>query len=1132
MLALVELSSVRGIVSAQQRPICDEHVNRIGADLGGGPTAMMSSDPAECRSLCERTELCSAFVHIARGAHSECLPINKNDPPRSFTNMPPLWPAAQCYLKGPDIASIPNATDKCTCFGLPRASCEPDARPAPCADVCEPSGLAASFNVQCGARRGFTLPDANGTLANVSAARCSAACEAHADCVAWSWSSCAPGLMPQRGMCELKNLVGRVEASTSNASETFSCTATRAWKPVLSAAPSASLPSNFTPWTYLVNPYHRSRHRSGNLRTHDRLNGLALYPDANAPHDPAAAAHSATLAVAPMLADGTPLFTADALAHHGVERHAAVHTKNRLTLTHVLDAVRMVTTWWQVDENVLAARVELNALAASAMSEVRANFAISLALDAGDQHGLPSFEAFTPTPVHIDQPHGAALQAKSGVLSGDWTVHAFQGASGDVTLRSFNAFDTDDALAAGIAAGTNLSGTLSTQRSTFYLAQSFSAALPMGSTATLLVLAARSAPERRAAGGDEAMRNIAAAVAGASASAPFGEAQNTLNRLMAEDATFWEGAVTLEGEGWPAAWRRGLVYDLESVRANVRPATGVFLHPWDSMQVHNPRIVVAESSMDMLTLSFADMPLAKRVLSGLYHDTAVRAQPQIPCQLEDGTPNMECADNHTAGTPPSWGQPLWVVADMFARDGDVAWLGSMYPVLAGYLDFWLANRTDAGGYQIAMCSWESGQDNMKRWGWDQMYGGDNSTRIIRAPEHQAAMAHAAAVMAAFGRLLGKPAAEVARWEVVRDSHVALTQSLYNDDANWFCDFNSLHGVWQSGCRDNEPAGGTAGAGKQSVQLTPLMLDAPQLGAPLLATVRNVSAILDVLRDSDKLGTDPPGSLTFDSYCRAPAPLPPLAAVSTREGHELADVAVAAAASQTPPPNVGGSPGCIDPAACADPDRCVQLIWAPHPFLMIAAAGNANATSLASATTSRLADRVWAAMDARTRTSYGNDEGSPYPGVAYECWTKQTCLHPPCPPADAPMARSCGGEQYAWSAQATVVSVLREVVGFRALLLDAGGFALRPALPKRLLADAIRTRANFTVRGLGFRGHRFDVTIWPAASRADEGMLEVEIREVRQSAVLRTARVDGVQNARDELRVELRKGGTWFEVLHI
>ena len=70
----------------------------------------------------------------------------------------------------------------------------------------------------------------------------------------------------------------------------------------------------------------------------------------------------------------------------------------------------------------------------------------------------------------------------------------------------------------------------------------------------------------------------------------------------------------------------------------------------------------------------------------------------MPCQNEDGTTNMECMDGNTAGTPPSWGAPLWTIQSIFLRDGDTKWVGKMYPLLKGYLNFWLHNRTDAGGY--------------------------------------------------------------------------------------------------------------------------------------------------------------------------------------------------------------------------------------------------------------------------------------------------------------------------------------------------------------------------------------------------------------------------------------------------
>ena len=55
---------------------------------------------------------------------------------------------------------------------------------------------------------------------------------------------------------------------------------------------------------------------------------------------------------------------------------------------------------------------------------------------------------------------------------------------------------------------------------------------------------------------------------------------------------------------------------------------------------------------------------------------------------------MECMDNHTAGTPPSWGAPLFTVHSIYARDGDAGWLAKMYPLLAGYLQHWLTKRVD------------------------------------------------------------------------------------------------------------------------------------------------------------------------------------------------------------------------------------------------------------------------------------------------------------------------------------------------------------------------------------------------------------------------------------------------------
>ena len=49
---------------------------------------------------------------------------------------------------------------------------------------------------------------------------------------------------------------------------------------------------------------------------------------------------------------------------------------------------------------------------------------------------------------------------------------------------------------------------------------------------------------------------------------------------------------------------------------NIRPPVGIYRHHWDAMQVHTPRVVLGESAIDSMCLSYADMELAKDVLLG------------------------------------------------------------------------------------------------------------------------------------------------------------------------------------------------------------------------------------------------------------------------------------------------------------------------------------------------------------------------------------------------------------------------------------------------------------------------------------------------------------------------------------
>src|SRR5579883_2191636 len=103
-----------------------------------------------------------------------------------------------------------------------------------------------------------------------------------------------------------------------------------------------------------------------------------------------------------------------------------------------------------------------------------------------------------------------------------------------------------------------------------------------------------------------------------------------------DDEKFWQYAPQLSGD-WPESWRRGLVYDLETLRMVIRPSAGVVSSAFDGMQIQAPRLVLAEAAMDALFLSYADPELAAEVI--LCHFESA-PHPNLPCMREDGSYNM------------------------------------------------------------------------------------------------------------------------------------------------------------------------------------------------------------------------------------------------------------------------------------------------------------------------------------------------------------------------------------------------------------------------------------------------------------------------------------------------------------
>src|SRR5579884_1701757 len=265
----------------------------------------------------------------------------------------------------------------------------------------------------------------------------------------------------------------------------------------------------------------------------------------------------------------------------------------------------------------------------------------------------------------------------------------------------------------------------------------------------------------------------------------------------ADDEEFWRHAPQLSGD-WPASWRRGLTYDLETLRMVIRPSAGVLSHPFDGMQIQAPRLVLAEAAMDMLFFSYADPALAAEVMLG-HFESAPR--PNLPCMREDGSYNMVADDGEVCGTAPEWGFPVWCCDQLFRRTGDLHWLRRLYPGVAAYLRWWLQHRRDAEGWLVYNCSWESGQDVSSRFGPQQT--GGTIIQHVRPVDLQASMAQSAQIMARWARLLAQGnepstvdfSAEADEWMKVANEFTVKTRLMWQD--GWFRDYDSVAQEWST-----------------------------------------------------------------------------------------------------------------------------------------------------------------------------------------------------------------------------------------------------------------------------------------------------------------------------------------------
>jgi hypothetical protein len=510
---------------------------------------------------------------------------------------------------------------------------------------------------------------------------------------------------------------------------------------------------DFTPFGYLDNPYHCwNLHQSGVLRSLPGI-GFGIYFPAGPGgyfDERKNGIYHASLRLGFWV--GTRrLWEPEDFRER--ELNASHHSKNVLTYRVRVEGLEASCAFFQVGENVLAARVEF-AKFPGATDGVR--------LIAAHEYQLGNAEWW----------------------GGDGVAAAYDAQADAWVTRSFAA-GTVFAVAANAASqGHSASSTTEWAAALLNARQNVEQATSYQTTPLGTVLAYDITPEIVSRGMTICMArgaNRAAALTEVKKGRESSKA--ALERKLAEDGRFWERAPRLSGD-WPSHWKNGWVYDFETLRMIVRRPIGIYRHPWDAMQIQTPRNVLAETSIDTWALSYADAETAKAVYLGQFLDALA---PNVPCAREDGAMNMVATDGSECGTSISWCYPFHCARSIYERTGDRAWLAAVYPRMAELLRWTLENRSDKEGFVVAKCSWESGMDASRRFLVQEPTGGE-VTEFIRLVELQSAASQAAAVLAEFAAALGERNEEQ-QWKGLRETYAEKTQKLWNG-RDWFNDFDA------------------------------------------------------------------------------------------------------------------------------------------------------------------------------------------------------------------------------------------------------------------------------------------------------------------------------------------------------
>jgi hypothetical protein len=292
-------------------------------------------------------------------------------------------------------------------------------------------------------------------------------------------------------------------------------------------------------------------------------------------------------------------------------------------------------------------------------------------------------------------------------------------------------------------------------------------------------------------------------------------AESAFQEALAADARFAAACPSLSGD-WPAHWREGLHHDFQTTRLLVQPAGGIFKDVWPAWMASWPRVVLAEGTLDMLRLAYADPRLATRAVLSVFRDAP---EPNVPCVFRGGEYNMAAADGSRCGTSPAWCLPFVNLELLYLRTLDRDWLAELYPLAAAYIQWWLDNRTDADGWIVYKCTWESGEDGNPRLDPTGSGDADISARV-RPVELQATLSHAAGVLAFFASELGL---DRQGWTRVQDDYRDRTRQLFDSREERYRDWLITEQRFQDACLDR-PYWGIDPCRYSAQSLTPLLID--------------------------------------------------------------------------------------------------------------------------------------------------------------------------------------------------------------------------------------------------------------------------------------------------------------------